>query len=221
MTSRAPFNRLILRAVLRNVNPMVIRVISMPDSLDLPDFDEVFRAVLGWDSLGFIFRVHGQEFNSFRRVSRSKTLREFQLRPRETFLYTCGAIDLWEWECRLLDQEPGREGDEAPICLGGRGAAPPEHCGGPTGYRLILKRQKQGEAMYIPVQMEAVIGMLSASDPNEPASTWQTLRQALHDGFQSIDRRLQEYGRLAPERFSLQEANQRLAKRLERMRFPA
>jgi Plasmid pRiA4b ORF-3-like protein len=101
------------------------------------------------------------------------------LRPRETFLYTCGAIDLWEWECRLLEQEKGRDGDEAPICWGGRGAAPPEHCGSPTGYRLILKRQKQGEVMCIP---EAVMGMLSASDPNEPASTWQKLRQALHDG---------------------------------------
>jgi len=71
MPSRAPFNRAILRAVLRNVNPMVIRVITVPVSLDLPDFDEVFRAVLGWDGLWFIFRVHGQECNSFRSVSRS------------------------------------------------------------------------------------------------------------------------------------------------------
>jgi hypothetical protein len=52
MTSRVPFNGLILRAVLRNVSPMVIRVISIPDSLDLTDFDEVFRTVLGWDGLG-------------------------------------------------------------------------------------------------------------------------------------------------------------------------
>jgi len=198
---------------------MIIRVISVPDSLGLPDFDEVFRTVLGWDGLGFIFRFHGQEFNSFRRATRSKTLREFQLRPRETFLYTCGAIDLWEWEFRVLDQEPGKDGEEAWLCLGGRGAAPPEHCGGPTGYRLMLKRQKQGETMCTPVQMEAVIGMLSAADPEQPASTWQSLRQALDDGFQSIDRRLQEYGPLEPERFSLQAANQRLAKRLERMRF--
>ena len=94
-----------LRAVLRNVSPMVIRVVTMPDYLDLPDFDEVFRTVLDWDGLGFIVRVHGQEFSSFRRVTRSKTLRDFQLRPRETFLYTCGAIDLWEWEFRLLDQQ--------------------------------------------------------------------------------------------------------------------
>ena len=129
---------------------MVIRVICVPDSLDLTDFDEVFRTVLGWDGLGFIFQVHGQEFNSFRRVTRSKTLRDFQLRPREAFLYTCGAIDLWEWEFRLQDQTPGDDGDEVLVCLGGRGAAPPEHCGGPTGYRLMLKRQKQGEAMYTP-----------------------------------------------------------------------
>jgi hypothetical protein len=221
MTATARFNRLILRAVLRNVSPMVIRVISVPDSLDLIDFDEVFRTALGWDGLGFIFRVHGQEFNSFRRATRAKALRDFQLRPRETFLYTCGAVDLWEWEFRLLDQEPGADGEQAAVCLGGRGAAPPEHCGGPTGYRLMLKRQKQGEAMCTPVQMEAVIGMLSAADPEEPASTWQTLRQAANDGFQSIDRRLREYGPLDPERFSLQEANQRLAKRLERMRFRA
>jgi hypothetical protein len=200
---------------------MVIRVISVPDSLDLPDFDEVFRTVLGWDNCGFIFRVHGQEFNSFRRASRSKTLREFQLRPSETFLYTCGAIDLWEWEFRLLDQEPGADGDDAPLCLGGRGAAPPEYCGGPTGYRMMLKRQRQGEAMCTPVQMEAVIGIFATSNPDEPANTWQTLRQTLDDGFRSIDRRLKEYGPLEPESFSLEEANQRLAQRRERMRFRA
>ena len=48
-------------------------MISVPDALDLPEFDEVFRAVLGWDNIGFLFRVHGQEFNSFSRTSRSKT----------------------------------------------------------------------------------------------------------------------------------------------------
>jgi len=33
-------------------------------------------------------------------------------------------------------------GADAPLCLGGRGAAPPQHCGGPTGYRLMFKRQR-------------------------------------------------------------------------------
>ncbi len=126
MIPQTPFKRLILRAVLNHVHPMVIRVVAVPDYLDLPNFDDVFRTILGWDGLGFLFRVHGQEFTSFRRRTRSHTLRDFQLRPREKFLYTCGAIDLWEWDIRLLDRETGADGDAAPLCLGGRGASPPE-----------------------------------------------------------------------------------------------
>ena len=166
---------------------MVIRILAVPDSLDLFEFDEVFRAVLGWDNIGLLFRVPGQEFHSFRRATGSQTLREFPLRPTETFLYTSGAIDLWEWEIRLLDEEPGSVNVDAPLCLGGRGAAPPQHCGGPTGYRLMLKRQRMGEAMCTPVQMEAVVGMLAASDPEAPPETWRSYRQILQEGFASID----------------------------------
>ena len=190
---------------------MVIRILAVPDSLLLPEFDAVFRAVLGWDNIGFLFRVHGQDFHSFRRATRSKTLREFQLRPTETFLYTGGVIDLWEWQIRLLDEEPGSVDGDAPLCLGGRGAAPPQFCGGPTGHRLMLKRQRMGEAMCTPVQMEAVVGMLAASDPKAPPETWRSYRQILQEGFASIDRRLQEYGPLEPERFNPEEANRRLA----------
>jgi hypothetical protein len=221
MNSKVPFKRLILRAVLRNVSPMVIRAMALPDYLDLPDLDAVFRTVLDWDGLGFSLHVHGQEFSSFRRATGSKKLRDFRLRPRETFLYTCGAIDLWEWELRLLDQQAGADGDDVPLCIGGRGAAPPEHCGGPTAYRLLLKRQKQGESMCTPAQVESWIGMYWASDPDRPPSSWDILRKALHDGFQSIDRRLEEYGPLEPNHFSLREANQRLAHQVERGRFRA
>jgi len=73
--------------------------------------------------------------------------------------------------------------------------------------------------MGTPAQVESVIGMLAAADPDRPPTTWDLLRSALKDGFQSIDRRLQPYGRL--DRESLQEANQRLAKLVERGRFVA
>jgi len=49
------FKRLILRAVLRQVSPMVIRLVSVSDQMQLPDFHDVFRAILGWrGDLGFI-----------------------------------------------------------------------------------------------------------------------------------------------------------------------
>jgi len=223
MKTQTPFKRLILRAVLHKVSPMVIRVLAIPDYLDLSRFDEVFRALLGWDGLGFSFHIHGQEFTGFLRRTRAqqKTLRDFQLRPRETFLYTCGGIDLWEWEFRLLDSEAGGNGDEAPLCLAGRGAAPPEYCGGPTGYRLMLKRQKEGESMGTPAQVEAVIAMLTVAHPDRTPSTWDILREVMDDGLRSIDHRLEEYGPLEPNRFSLKEANQRLAKLRERGRYRA
>jgi hypothetical protein len=202
---------------------MVIRVLAVPDYLDLSSFDEVFRTLLGWDGLGFSFHIHGQEFTSFLRKTRAqrKTLRDFQLRPRESSLYTCGGIDLWEWEFRLLDSEAGRNGDDAPVCLAGRGTSPPEYCGGPTGYRLMLKRQKEGDSMGTPAQVEAVIAMLTAAHPDRPPSTWNILREVMDDGLPSIDQRLEQCGPLEPNRFSLKEANQRLAKLVERGRYRA
>lgn len=202
---------------------MVIRVLAVPDYLYLGGFDEVFRILLGWEGLGFSFHIHGQEFTSFLRRSKvhRKMLRDFQLRPRETFLYTCGGIDLWEWEFRVLDCEAGCEGDDAPVCLAGRGASPPEFCGGPTGYRLMLKRQQEGESMGTPAQVEAVIVMLTAAHPEQPTSSWDILRDAMADGMRSIDQRLEECGPLEPNRFSLKEANQRLAKLIERGRYRA
>ena len=83
----------------------------------------------------------------------------------------------------------------------------------------MLKRQRIGEAMCTPVQMEAVLGMLTASDPEAPPETWRSYRQILKEGFASIDRRLQEYGPLEPERFNLEEANQRLAQCEDLMRW--
>jgi hypothetical protein len=70
-----------------------------------------------------------------------------------------------------------------------------------------------------PAEVETVIGILAAAHPDRPASTWELLRSVLADGCQSLDRRLEQYGPLKPERFSLREANERLGKRLEYRRF--
>jgi hypothetical protein len=203
---------LILRAVLRRVSPMVIRLVSVPDYLELPEFHEVVRAILGWHGdLGYIIRIHGQEFNSSRRKTRRKALHEFKLHRQEKFLYICDTLHLWEWDIRVLDIQEGTEEDHASICLGGRGAAPPEFCGGPTGYRLMLKRQRSDATLCDPSWREAGIQMLAQACPEEPAGTWDVLRSALEEGLQSIDRRLEESGPLQPERFHLVEINERLA----------
>jgi len=218
--SATPFKRLIFRAVLRDVYPMVIRLIAVPDSLDLSDFDDIFHAVLGWESgIGYAFQIHGQEFNSLQRKTRSQKLRDFRLHRQEKFLYKLGALDQWEWKLRVVDLQDGAKGDETPVCVGGQGAPPPQYSGGPTGYRLMLKRQDRGEQMFQPAQVESSIRVLAAAHPDRPASTWDILRSVLADGAESLDRRLEQSGRLEPQRFSLREANERLAKLLLYRRF--
>ena len=222
MIDQLSFKRLILRAVLRHVSPMVIRQVAVSDQMNLPEFNDIFCAVLGWSgNLGYIFRVHAQEFNSFRRVTRSKTLHEFRLHQQEKLLYICDTLHLWEWDVQVLDIEGGIEKD-TPVCLGGRGATPPEFCGGPTGYRLMLKRQREGRAMLEPKMVEAGIQMLTESSPETPSSSWELLRTAVDDCLVSLDARLKEYGPLQPDRFSLQEANERLDLLMrQRLRFRA
>ena len=91
-----------------------------------------------------------------------ESLRDFQLRPRETFLYTYGGIDLWEWEFRLLDSEAGNDGDDhmrernLRIGLLGRGQCPEDgnaaRCadsgkddgGMLSWHRVYLHRQNRG-----------------------------------------------------------------------------
>jgi hypothetical protein len=223
MSATIPFKRLILRAVLRDVSPMVARLISVSDDTELSDLHDVFQQVLGWSGdLGYSFRIHGKEFNSFRGRPRSKPLREFRLHRQEKFLYICDLLDIWEWELRVMDiQEVDATDDREPVCLGGRGAAPPESCGGSRGYRLMLKRQQQGASVSDPVLVEATIRLLSATHPEQPASTWSLLRDAVREGWQNVDRRLLEHGPLEPNHFSLQEASERLAtlSRRERIRL--
>ena len=215
-----PFKRLILRAVLRDVYPMVIRLVAIPDTLYLTDFDDIFHSVIGWDSgIGYAFQIQGQEFNSFQRKNRSKKICDFGLHRQEKFLYTLGALDQWEWEFRVIDVQDGAEGDHTPVCVGGRGAAPPQYSGGPTGYHLMLKRQQMGEQMFQPAQVETAIRMLTSAHSDRPVSTWELLRSVVSDSAKSLDQRLEQSGRLEPERFSLKEANQWLAKLLESRRF--
>jgi hypothetical protein len=88
---------------------------------------------------------------------------------------------MWEWDVQVLDIQEGTREDQKPACLGGRGATPPEFCGGPTGYRLMLKRQKEGNAMLAPTMVETGIQLLAKACPGHRVGPFSTCRE------QSID----------------------------------
>ncbi len=103
-----PLKRLVLRAVLKDVSPIVARVVSVTDDLEISELHDVFLSMLDWaHDPGFIIRIHAQAFNSVRGSARGKRLRDFRLRRQEKFLYICDTLDLWEWVIRVLDVELG------------------------------------------------------------------------------------------------------------------
>jgi Plasmid pRiA4b ORF-3-like protein len=81
---------------------MVIRLLSVPDQLEVSGLHQTIQAVLGWeDDPSYIVRIHGQEFNDFRRQTRTKKLADFRLHRQEKFYYASDLMSLWEWDIRV------------------------------------------------------------------------------------------------------------------------
>ena len=203
-------DRLTLRVVLLKVSPLVARLISVPDDLSLEELHDVLQLVLGWSGQAFYnFRIHDQEIGR-RRHLRTHLLREFQLRRREKFLYTYDFLDLWEWEIRVLDIEPGSAEQWRPRCLAGRAATPPQECGGPRGYMRILDQHKYYPPMAEQELVEKALQRMAGVLPDQ--SHRDLLKELLDQGLQRAVQRLKEYAQFQPDRFSLQEVNDRLVR---------
>ena len=219
-TNHNPVKRILLRCVLKDVSPIVARVISIPDSFELADLHDVFLTILDWDyDPEFIIGIHAQEFASFRRISRGICLRDFQLRRQEKFLYICDTLDMWEWELRVLDVETVDADHTAPVCIKGRSGAPPPMCGGPTGYRLMLRRQAAAPGLTDPACISASVKLLAEAYQDELEVDLQFLEETLNDGWKSVEERLARSGPLTPRRFSLKKTNERLALWAQRRRM--
>ena len=203
-------DRLTIRVVLLKVSPLVARLISVPDDLSLEELHDVLQLVLGWSGQAFYnFRIHGQEIGR-RRHLRARLLREFQLRRREKLLYTYDFLDLWEWEIRVLDIEPGRAEAWRPRCLAGRAATPPEECGGPRGYMRILDQRKYYPPMAEQELVEKALQRIAGVLPDRGHR--DLLKELLDQGLERAVQRLKEYAQFQPDRFSLQEVNDRLVR---------
>jgi hypothetical protein len=158
-------------------------------------------------------------YDSYQRRSRGKRLRDFQLRRQEKFLYICNTLDLWEWEIRVLDIQDGNADERNPECLDGRGAAPPESCGGPRGYRLMLARQEVRPQLSDPETIAASMKVLAQVYRDEPAIDWPFFAEVVTTGWKSVEERLARSGPLTPTRFCRREATGRLASLMQQRRW--
>ena len=141
-----------LRVTLREVTPVVQRVIDVPAAITLDELHEVLQIALGWtDSHLHQYRTDSAVYSMAsddwddEGETDERGVRLSTLPPRFVYLYDFG--DGWTHDVEVLG--PGGDGVG---CLDGQGACPPEDCGGVGGYAELLAaladpRHPEQEAM--------------------------------------------------------------------------
>jgi Plasmid pRiA4b ORF-3-like protein len=130
-----------LKVVLLGVSkPPVWRRLLVPAGIRLDGFHDVIQIAMGWTDMHLhSFTADRQEFGppgdmldyeDETHVTLNALLREIGDRIR----YTYDFGDDWEHEITLEAVVPANPAHDRPTCLAGKGACPPEDCGGPWGY---------------------------------------------------------------------------------------
>ena len=130
-----------LKLSLRGVaKPPVWRRLLVPADMRLDRLHDVIQTSMGWtDTHVHVFSTAAGDYGvpdpelGFRN-ERNARLGQFLKQPGDHIQYTYDFGDGWEHDLVLekrLDPDPEAQ---IPACLAGKGACPPEDCGGPWGY---------------------------------------------------------------------------------------
>lgn len=133
-----------LKITLRGVSkPPVWRRVTVPAAATLDRLHDVIQQVMGWqDGHLHVFSTPSEEYGMpgsdlGYADERRATLDEVLGRPGASMRYTYDFGDDWEHDIVLEKILPPGLGTGAPSCLAGKGACPPEDCGGAWGYASL------------------------------------------------------------------------------------
>lgn len=138
-----------LKITLRGAKPPIWRRIQVQDCT-LDKLHEHIQAAMGWSNSHLHqFTIAGENYgdpelleDDFGILDSTKT-RLSQFTPAEgckfRFHYEYDFGDGWEHDILIEKCQPAETGEKYPRCLTGKGACPPEDCGGVWGYADRLK----------------------------------------------------------------------------------
>ena len=154
-TSLDPVKVYQIKAVLKDISPMIWRRFLMTDDTTVAQLHTVLQTAMDWsDECLHQFRIHGKDYCiprihglEYYKDARKVHLRDFRLRPGERFSYTYNMRAPWEFDLRVeqvLEIEPKKH---YPLCLGGKHAGPDEFLEGPEAYRKWCRERNSCEAL--------------------------------------------------------------------------
>jgi len=137
---------LVLRVVIRDVEPPVWRSIVMPAELSLGALHFVLQAAFGWKDchlhevrVGELHFAPPSDEDELLTIDEDAAPLGAVARTRSTLVYVYDFGDSWTHDVTVERVIEGGGDGASPIkCIGGARACPPEDCGGPPGYERLL-----------------------------------------------------------------------------------
>lgn len=146
-----PENRVVhqLKITLQESTPPIWRRIQIPADYTLRELHEVIQTAFGWlDYHLHLFEVKGVQYGDLEpefedeppvhRDNRTK-VRTVLSRLGATMTYEYDFGDCWQHDILLEGMFLAEDAVPYPRCVGGARHAPPEDCGGVTGYEDLLR----------------------------------------------------------------------------------
>ncbi|CCG04337.1 plasmid pRiA4b ORF-3 family protein [Blastococcus saxobsidens] len=126
-----------LTVTLRNVEPPIWRRCVVPEQVTLRDLHGLLQAAMGWrDAHLWMVELDGVQYGDVEDMDDlgdPGAVRVGSLPDGTVFRYDYDLGDGWEHDVRVESHRAA----EAPTCLDGAHACPPEDCGGPPGYARL------------------------------------------------------------------------------------
>jgi hypothetical protein len=130
--------------------PTVWRRLLVPEHITLDEFHQVLQAAFDWEDFHLyqfspqgwgsrpVYKIPDEEYSAYdAEDSQVIKLSQIFITAGQTFTYIYDFGDGWIHQISL--EEILDEKIINPICTGGKGACPPENCGGPWGYLGLLE----------------------------------------------------------------------------------
>jgi hypothetical protein len=127
------------------VQPIVWRRLLFRADHTLADVHYAIQITCNWsDYFLHQFKIHGQSIGVprasgpwYTKSAEEIQLSDLQLTVNERFFYEYNFFDNWQLEIRLEKIDSLASRGSYPLCLAGKGAAPPEDCGGADSFNQL------------------------------------------------------------------------------------
>jgi Plasmid pRiA4b ORF-3-like protein len=192
-----------LKIFILDISPMIWRRVKVRSDSTIADLHYIIQIAMGWtDSHLHRFVIHGKDYGvaqiggiNFTDDPTEVKLADFGWKVKEKFLYEYDFGDFWQHQIRVEAILTSKSKSLVPVCVTGKGACPPEDCGGAE--RFMAQKQHYS-TWYISERLEAIEEEIEAeegemSDYIEEIDNLRRWQMVNHFDRERVNSRLQQY----------------------------